>query len=55
MIEKGMASMPNNITGDPFWNLETYRLALFMPEIAWPDTIAISKNPLTCNPKIPAP
>lgn len=42
-----LESVPNNITSDPLWNLEIYRLALFMSEIGWPDAVAISKTPLT--------
>lgn len=31
---KWLESMPGDITSDPLWNLEIYRLALFMSEIS---------------------
>ena len=42
-----LATVPDDITGDPLWNLEIYRLALFMSEISWPDAVEISKSHLT--------
>lgn len=42
-----MSSVPNDITGDPLWNLEIYRLGLFISEIGWPDVVALNKNVLT--------
>ncbi len=42
-----LSTVPCDITEDPLWNLEIYRLALFMSEISWPDAVAISKTPLT--------
>jgi four helix bundle protein len=42
-----LESMPGDITSDPLWNLEIYRLALFMSEIGWPDAVVINKTPLT--------
>ncbi len=40
-------TIPNDITQDPLWKLEVYRLALFISDIAWQDALALSKNPLT--------
>ena len=42
-----LATVPDDITGDPLWNLEIYRLALFISEIGWPDAVEIGKNHLT--------
>jgi four helix bundle protein len=42
-----LSTVPCDITEDPLWNLEIYRLALFMSEIGWPDAVEISKNHLT--------
>ncbi len=40
-------TIPDNITQDPLWKLEIYRLGLFMSDIAWQDIVILSKNPLT--------
>jgi len=29
--------VPEEITGDPLWRMEAYRLALFAADLAWPD------------------
>lgn len=39
-------SVPNEITNDPIWKLEVYRLALFAGDIGWNDVLTISKQPL---------
>ena len=39
-------SVPSEITNDPIWKLEVYRLALFAGDIGWTDVLAISKQPL---------
>lgn len=38
--------VPSEITNDPIWKLEVYRLALFAGDIGWTDLLAISKQPL---------
>lgn len=38
--------VPREITNDPIWKLEVYRLALFAGDIGWTDLPAISKQPL---------
>jgi four helix bundle protein len=52
---RGLASMnyaawimtvPSEITDDPIWKLEVYRLALFAGDIGWHDALALSKNKL---------
>jgi len=40
-------TVPDDITQDPLWKLEVYRLGLFVSDIAWQDALALSKNPLT--------
>ncbi len=40
-------AVPSEITNDPIWKLEVYRLALFAGDIGWHDVVALSKNPLT--------
>ena len=41
-----LGTVPPEITGDPIWKLEVYRLALFVGDIGWNDALAISKNNL---------
>lgn len=42
-----LSTIPCDITEDPLWNLDIYRLALFMSEIGWPDVVALNKVSLT--------
>ena|SRR5690349_17619944 len=39
-------TVPAEITNDPIWKLEVYRLALFAGDIGWNDVLALSKNNL---------
>lgn len=39
-------AVPSEITNDPIWKLEVYRLALFAGDIGWHDVVTLSKNPL---------
>ena len=41
-----LETVPTEITNDPIWKLEVYRLALFVGDIGWPDVLALSKNNL---------
>jgi len=41
-----LANVPAEITNDPIWKLEVYRLALFAEDIGWNDILALSKNRL---------
>jgi hypothetical protein len=41
-----LGTVPPEITNDPIWKLEVYRLALFADDIGWPDVLALSKNNL---------
>jgi len=38
--------VPLEITNDPIWKLEVYRLALFAGDIGWQDILVLSKNKL---------
>lgn len=42
-----LGTVPSEITKDPIWKLEVYRLALFADDIGWNDVLALSKNNLT--------
>jgi len=35
--EEWARSVPGEITGDPFWRVEAYRLALFAGDVGWRD------------------
>ena len=41
-----LKTVPPEITNDPIWKLEVYRLALFAGDIGWHDVLALSKNKL---------
>ena len=41
-----LRTVPSEITNDPIWKLEVYRLALFAGDIGWQDILALSKNNL---------
>lgn len=41
-----LSTVPFEITNDPIWKLEVYRLALFAGDIGWHDVLALSKNNL---------
>ena len=41
-----LTTVPSEITNDPIWKLEVYRLALFADDIGWHDVLVISKNKL---------
>lgn len=45
--DEWQAGIPDEIKGDSLWKLEVYRIALFIADISWQDTLALSKNPLT--------
>jgi four helix bundle protein len=44
--EEWFGIVPSEITNDPIWKLEVYRLALFASDIGWQDVLALSKNRL---------
>lgn len=41
-----LGTVPSEITNDPIWKLEVYRLALFVDDVGWNDVLALSKNNL---------
>jgi len=44
-----MKTVPEDITQDPLWNLDVYRLGFFIADITWDDTEALFKNPISRN------
>ena len=41
-----LETVPSEVTNDPIWKLEVYRLALFADDIGWQDVLCLSKNNL---------
>ena len=38
------ATVPSEITADPLWHMEVYRLALFIGEISWADICKLAQD-----------
>lgn len=45
--QEWLTTVPVEITQDPLWKLEVYRLGLFVAEIGWEDIVLLNKNNLT--------
>jgi four helix bundle protein len=45
--QEWLVTVPIEITQDPLWKLEVYRLGLFVAEIGWEDVVLLNKNNLT--------
>ena len=45
--QEWFTTLPVEITQDPLWKLEVYRLGLFVAEIGWEDVVLLNKNSLT--------
>jgi four helix bundle protein len=45
--EAWLKSVPRQITGDPLWTVEAYRLALFAAELGWHDVTKLMKDKRT--------
>lgn len=45
--QEWLTTLPVEITQDPLWKLEVYRLGLFVAEIGWEDVVILNKNNLT--------
>lgn len=45
--QEWQTTVPNDITQDPLWKLEVYRLGLFIGDIGWEDVVLLNKNNLT--------
>jgi four helix bundle protein len=45
--EEWLKSVPMEITGDPLWTVEAYRLALFAAELGWHDVTKLMKDKRT--------
>ncbi len=45
--EEWLTNVPADLTGDPLWSLQLYRLALYAGDVAWDDALILSKTLLT--------
>jgi four helix bundle protein len=45
--QEWLATVPPEITEDPLWKLDVYRLSLFVAEIGWEDVVLLDKNKIT--------
>ena len=45
--QEWLTTVPAEITQDPLWNLEVYRLGVFVTDIAWEDIVCLDKNKIT--------
>jgi len=45
--QEWLTTVPIDLTQDPLWNLDVYRLGLFVAEIGWEDVVLLNKNNLT--------
>jgi four helix bundle protein len=44
-----MRTVPGEITGDPLWSVEAYRLGLFASDLAWPDVSKLVQDRRTVS------
>lgn len=45
--EEWVSSVPKEITGDPLWKMEAYRLALFVADLSWDDVTKLMRDKRT--------
>src|SRR5215211_2508254 len=45
--QEWLTTVPTEITQDPLWKLDVYRLGLFVAEIGWEDVVLLDKNKIT--------
>ena len=45
--EEWLVAVPAEITGDPLWRMEAYRLALFAADLAWHDVCKLAQDKRT--------
>ena len=48
-FEEWVASVPVELTGDPLWRIEVYRLSLFAGDLAWHDVSRLVGDGRTCS------
>ena len=45
--QEWQTTVPEDISQDPLWKFEVYRLGLFIADIGWEDVVLLNKNNLT--------
>ena len=45
--QEWLTTVPAEITQDPLWNLDVYRLGVFVADIGWEDIMCLDKNKIT--------
>ena len=48
-FEEWLASIPAELTNDPLWRMEVYRLALFASDLAWYDVSRLAQDKRTVS------
>ena len=48
--QEWMATVPQDIAQDPLWNLEVYRLGMFVADIGWEEIESLNKKNVTREP-----
>ena len=43
-FEEWLESVPDELTGDPLWRMESFRLAVFTGDLAWHDVSRLIKD-----------
>ena len=49
IYEKWLASVPSELTNDPLWKMEVYRLAVFLSDLAWDDVSKLAQDKRTVS------
>lgn len=47
--EEWLASVPQDLTTDPLWRMEVYRLAVFAVDLAWHDVSKLAQDKRTIS------
>lgn len=45
--QEWLTTVPAEITQDPLWKLDVYRLGIFVADIGWDDIVCLDKNKIT--------
>ena len=48
-FEEWLATVPPELTGDPLWKMEAYRLAVFADDLAWSDVTRLIQDKRTIS------
>ena len=48
-FEEWLTTVPSELTGDPLWRMQVYRLAVFAGDLAWPDVTKLFQDKRTLD------